>query len=646
MHLAAEQDHVVQFYDTEEFLCDRVAEFLGEGLAGGEPIVVIASDDRQRSFQSRLSARGFAVAGRDPGRLTWLDAHRTLAQFMVGTMPDWTRFRQVIGPSLERSAAAGRHPRVRAYGEMVDILWKAGNPQGALRLEEMWNELRSTHSFQLMCAYVMGSFYKSHEPALLKSVCDTHGQVLPGESAAPAARATEELSGRHAVQALVAEIRQRQLVEESLRQSVRDLRDSEARERAAARRLERLQRATARLAGALSGGEVAQALLGLSEEVLGAVAAVVYLREEASGQMRLAGARGVPDADERFGVLDPDADVPLARAMARGEPLWYQSHAELLRAYPPAAQARTPGAHLQAVAAVPLLHDGRVLGGFALSFAEPRTFDDEDRQWLAGFAAQAALAAERARLYQAEKRAVQELTETVRLNELFSGVLAHDLRNPLGAILTAAQLAIMRVEKNDLTRLAAPLNRMLSSGRRMARMVDQLLDLSRVRLGVGMQLDPRPLDLRAVLADVRGELADGQPEAAIDIESLGAPEGQWDEDRLCQVFSNLVGNALIHGRAGVGVRIRLDGTAADQVRVSVHNQGVVPAELMPALFQPLARLERRGEKPQGLGLGLFIAAQIVKAHGGQIAVESSEEAGTTFVVTLPRGPVRGSHDHG
>ena len=228
----------------------------------------------------------------------------------------------------------------------------------------------------------------------------------------------------------------------------------------------------------------------------------------------------------------------------------------------------------------------------------------------------------------------------MRLSDLLSGVLAHDLRNPLGAILTAAQVALMRVERQpdgDVHKLAAPLSRMLTSGRRMARMVDQLLDLSRVRLGVGMQLDVRPVDLQPVLAHVRDELVDAQPGAALALEVTGDLQGRWDEDRLFQVFSNLVGNALVHGSGEGAVLIRAVGADPDAVRVSVHNRGVVPPELMPRLFQPPAGLEeRRPDKARGLGLGLFIVSQIVKAHGGTVEVDSAEAAGTSFTVRLPR----------
>jgi signal transduction histidine kinase len=634
MQLVAEHGHVVQFYDTEDFLCARVADFLGDGLAGGEPIVVIASEDRQQAFHARLKARGFGAQAAADGAI-WLDAHETLAKFMVGTMPDGSRFREVIGGSLQRSSASGRHARVRAYGEMVDILWKAGNAKAAIRLEELWNELASSHSFQLMCAYVMGSFYKATDAQQVQQVCSTHAFVLPAENA-PSVMPTPAL-GEQAVQALVAEIGHRQQVEEALRQSLRDLRASEERERAAAARMTQLQQATARLATALTVEEVAVALLAVGREVLAAAAAVVYLVDE-SGELRMAGCFGVSEGTLRFPVVSLDTPVPLARAARTGEPVWFETYAGLLEAYPGLAESQMPPSQMQAAAAIPLMHAGRVVGGLALSFERPRRFEQQDRQWLVSLAGQGALAVERARLYQAEKKAVHELTETVRLNELFSGILAHDLRNPLGAILTAAQLALMRLERqpeNDTLKLAAPLGRMVTSGRRMARMVDQLLDLTRVRLGVGMQLDVRESDLQEVLDHVRSELAETHPDAALNLEALGDPRGQWDEDRLSQVFSNLMGNALIHGAEG-GVSVRLDGTERESVRVSVHNRGVVPPELMPRLFQPLARLDRRGERSPGLGLGLFIARQIVRAHGGEMEVESTEAAGTTFTVTLPR----------
>jgi signal transduction histidine kinase len=642
MQLTSEQNHLVQFYNSEDFLCERVADFLAGGLSSGEPIVIIASEDRHQAFSRRLQDKGFEVEpARARGQFTWLDAHQTLAQFMVGTMPDWDLFKSVVGNTLERSSAVGGHPRIRAYGEMVDILWRAGNPRAAIRLEEMWNELAKSHSFQLLCAYVMGSFYKSHQGGSIQDVCGLHTAVLPVDDPDDQPEA-ESAVGEEAVQALVAEIGHRQQVEEALRQSLRELRQSEERERSSSMRIARLQQATSSLATALTVGDVTDTIIGLSKTVLGAAASVVYLLDEESGTFQLAGSRGIAAATaERWPTLPLNAPLPLSTAIRRREPIWFETYDELVRAYPQVAPSATPASNMQAGAALPLVHAGRLLGGFVLGFEEHRIFAEEDRQWLTSFAAQGALAVDRARLYEAEKRAVQQLTDTVRMNELFAGVLAHDLRNPLGAILTAAQLALLRDQRGDSDKLEAPLSRIVSSGRRMARMVDQLLDLSRVRLGAGMQLQPKPLDLSGLLRQVIDELKDGNPQAPLGLEALGDHRGSWDGDRLFQVFSNLVGNAMQHGRAEHGVRVRLDGTGPDSVRVDVHNQGVVQSELVTRLFEPLVGGERTSDRSPGLGLGLFIASQIVKAHGGQITFESSEAAGTTFSVRLPRVAVLG-----
>jgi signal transduction histidine kinase/uncharacterized protein YoaH (UPF0181 family) len=666
IQLTAEQNHLVQFYNTEEFLCERVADFLGHGLASGEPIVIIASEARHDAFSRRLRERGYDLdPARNRGQLIWLDAHHTLAKFMVGTMPDWDLFKSTVGGSLEKSTAGRDHIRVRAYGEMVDILWKAGNPRAAVRLEEMWNDLGRSHSFHLLCAYVMGGFYKTHAASSIHDICGRHSAVFPPEGDGDGNgqrdgqrdghrdghrngedRGEDSLGGgngvgQEAVQALVAEIGQRQQVEEALRQSLRELRQSEERERASSLRTARLQQATSSLATALTVRDVAETILSLSETVLGAAASVVYLVDEDSGAFHLVGSRGAPGMAERWSILPLDAPLPLAGAISRREPIWFESHAELLEAYPLLASAPTPSAQTQASAALPLVHAGRLVGGFALSFQGSRRFSDEDRQWLTSFAAQGALAADRARLYQAEKRAVQELTETIRMNDLFAGVLAHDLRNPLGAILTAAQLAILREERGNGEKIGVPLTRIVTSGRRMARMVDQLLDLSRIRLSGGMKLEPRALGLHPLIRQVMDELQDSYPEAALVLEGVGNLEGEWDGDRLLQVFSNLIGNALQHGRPGRGVRIRADGSEGDSVRVEVHNAGVVPPELVPRLFEPLSGSVPRADKSRGLGLGLFIAAQIVRAHGGRIDVESSEAAGTTFSVRLPRVAILG-----
>jgi signal transduction histidine kinase len=122
------------------------------------------------------------------------------------------------------------------------------------------------------------------------------------------------------------------------------------------------------------------------------------------------------------------------------------------------------------------------------------------------------------------------------------------------------------------------------------------------------------------------------------VESVGDLEGQWDADRLSQMLSNLVGNACQHGDPGTPVRIGLDGTRPETIRIEIVNQGVIPKEYLPQIFEPMRSNERRARRDgsSGLGLGLYITREIARAHGGKISVESNASSGTRFIVELPR----------
>jgi two-component system sensor histidine kinase/response regulator len=232
---------------------------------------------------------------------------------------------------------------------------------------------------------------------------------------------------------------------------------------------------------------------------------------------------------------------------------------------------------------------------------------------------------------------VARLREELRLNETFAAVLAHDLRTPLSAILGSAEIVVRTVAADPG---AAAARRIRSSARRMTRMIEELLDFARARVAGGIPLTPRAADLGHILAKVKAEVEAGGT-ADIRIEVEGALDGTWDRDRLAQVLSNLVGNAVRHGEAGAPVRVAVDGTAAERVRIAVHNAGCIPADVLPVLFEPF-----RGGRPgaagdAGIGLGLFIVRHIVEGHGGTVEGRSSGADGTTFVVTLPRAAARG-----
>jgi two-component system sensor histidine kinase/response regulator len=239
-------------------------------------------------------------------------------------------------------------------------------------------------------------------------------------------------------------------------------------------------------------------------------------------------------------------------------------------------------------------------------------------------------------LYRQKQQLVRELherTETLRLNEMFAAVLGHDLRNPLGAILTGAHL-IQRATTQDNVRETA--GRMVSSGKRMSRLIDDLLDLTRARLAGGIALKRETVDFGALLHRVAKEQEAAFPDRHVEVAQQGDVTGDWDIDRLGQVASNLIGNALQHGCDGQPIRVSLDGADAERVVLSVENDGVIPPEMMPHLFDPFRGGQRNAGRNEGLGLGLYIVQQIVHAHGGRVDVQSTPDTHTRFRVSVPR----------
>lgn len=231
-----------------------------------------------------------------------------------------------------------------------------------------------------------------------------------------------------------------------------------------------------------------------------------------------------------------------------------------------------------------------------------------------------------------------ELEDTLRFNETFVAVVGHDLRNPLNVITMGAE-SLLRSLTDPGARKTA--ERVRSNGRRMVKLLDDLSDLARARLGGGIVIAREPANLLVVVQKVVAEQRASRPDRDIEFTFEGVFDGDWDVQRLEQVLGNLLTNALRHGVASASVKVALDGSKPDSVCISVANQGHIPPELLPQIFQPFRSGQRARHGSDGLGLGLYIVGKLVDAHGGSIDVNSTPETGTQFVVSLPRsgGPV-------
>jgi signal transduction histidine kinase len=223
---------------------------------------------------------------------------------------------------------------------------------------------------------------------------------------------------------------------------------------------------------------------------------------------------------------------------------------------------------------------------------------------------------------------------------LFLAILGHDVRTPLGAISMGAQVLL---QDQTLPSKALKVGlRIFNSSKRMDAIVRDLLDFSTSHLGDGIPVDPHTVDLSEICHGVVEEAKTFHPDRKIDLTIEGNATGAWDEARMAQAFSNLISNAIQHGRPDSAIKVSLRGYL-DEVVYEVRNEAeVIPPAKLRTLFDPVKRFairppsERVASGTQNLGLGLYVVKQIIAAHEGEVSVNSSEDDGVVFSARLPR----------
>jgi PAS domain S-box-containing protein len=576
----------VQFYESDSYLCERVGEFIWVGLGAGQPLIIIATHDHVMALRQYLTGKFMstdrAIAD---GLMTFLDAEATLGQISVDGTPSWPLFERHVG-SLVRAvrAAHGERP-IRAYGEMVNVLWQRGRSSAALALEEMWNKLAAHEEFSLLCGYSLDNFSSSDDVAGFRAVCGTHSHVVPSEGFSALDSADSQLREIGALQqrarALDAEIQRRTAVERELREREEELRDF------------------------IENGVECMHRVGPDGTILFANDAELkllgYQREEYLGR------------DIREFYVDDAVIEDIFVRLTRGETL---RNCE--------ARLRCKDGSIKDV----LIHSNVYWRDGAFIHTRCFSRDITERKQM-----ERELSAARSQL----ESTVRELEMASRMKDDFLATVSHELRTPLNAILGWTKL--VRGGGLSAGKRERALETIERNASAQARLIEELLDVSRIISGQ-IRLDRGNVELGAVVENALEAIRPAADAKGVTLAFCAAPGASLvvgDAQRLQQVVWNLVANAVKFTPRDGTVNIAIGRKeAAFDIVVSDDGQGIA-VDFLPHIFERFRQADASpSRKHGGLGLGLAIVRHIVELHGGTVKAESDGPGqGATFTVRLP-----------
>lgn len=595
-------EHFVQFYETDDFLLDSVSDFIGAGLGSGAACIVIATPTHRDGIAHRLQFNGIDPSNAQTrGKYFALDAIETLSQILLGGSPDPKKFVEVIGGVIDQAVKGKK--RVRIFGEMAALLWRQRNQVAALRLEALWNDLRSTtRPFSLFCAYPMSLFVGREHEKPFTHVWELHSHIIPNESYSQIANPDEQLRAVSLFQqkalSLETEIAERQAAENRYRCLFEASTDGIL----MVDPQYGVEDAHLYLASIVSSSD--DAILGKDLDGI--------ITSWNAGAERIYGYSAQEIIGQSVTILfPPESYDEFQHYMERIRQGKCVDHYETKR-------VRKDGSILNVSVTVSPIRNssGIIIGASAIA------------------------------------RDITERKELEQQREAFVSLVTHELKTPLMVLQGNVQLAQRRLnrllsrddqlteeQQRTLEDVLTMLGRSQQQLRVQHRLINDLLDLSHIERD-NVELRLTAFDLAALVYETIQDHQAAYPSRLITLE---LPEQDSipvyaDWDRLRQVLSNYLTNALKFAPATEPIQVGMCLQDAN-VRVWVKDQGpgLAPqqqAHIWKRFYQTQQTPLQSGWKV-GLGLGLYICRQLIHRQQGEVGVESIPGQGATFWFTLP-----------